>query len=93
MKIALKPDEHVCETMEAWLGLACTVLLRLAFACVFGLVFRFSCHSICRLPFAACGTRRLVCTIQMANAEVRKPGYEANSFRVSRHGGSVASGL
>ena len=54
------PDEHVCETTEAWHGLACTVLLRSAFACVFGLVFRFSCHSICRLPFAACGTRRLV---------------------------------
>ena len=43
------PDEHVCETTEAWHGLACTVLLRSAFASVFGLVFRFSCHSICRL--------------------------------------------
>ena len=45
------PDEHVCETTEAWHGLACTVLLRSAFACVFGLVFRFSCHSICRLRY------------------------------------------
>ena len=45
------PDEHVCETTEAWHGLACTVLLRSAFAYVFGLVFRFSRHSIYRLRY------------------------------------------
>ena len=45
------PDEHVCKTTEAWHGLACTMLLRSAFACMFGLVFRFSCHSICRLRY------------------------------------------
>ena len=45
------PDEHVCETTEAWHGLACTVLLRSSFACMLGLVFRFSCHSICHLRY------------------------------------------
>ena len=44
-------DEHVCETTEAWHGSACTVLLRSAFACVFGLIFRFSCHSIWHLRY------------------------------------------
>ena len=44
-------DEYVCETTEAWHGLACTVLLRSAFASVFGLVSKFSCHSICRLRY------------------------------------------
>ena len=44
-------DEHVCETTEAWHGLACTMLLRSVFACMFGLVFRFSCHSICPLRY------------------------------------------
>ena len=43
-------DEYFCKTTEAWHGLACAVLLRSAFACVLGLVFKFSRHSICRLP-------------------------------------------
>ena len=28
----------------------------------------------------------------MGNTEVKKPEYEADNFRVSRHGGSVANG-
>ena len=51
------PDEHVCETTEAWHGLACTVLLRSTLSCMFGLVFRFSCHSICRLRYQKVSVR------------------------------------
>ena len=29
----------------------------------------------------------------MENAEVKKPEYEADKFRVSPHGGSVANGF
>ena len=43
------------------------------------------------IAFAACGTRRLVCATD-GKRWGEKAGYEANSFRVSRHGGSVASG-
>ena len=47
-------SSYVCKTTEAWHGglpVACAVLLRSAFASVFGLVSKFSRHSICRLRY------------------------------------------
>ena len=52
------PDECVCKTTEARYGLASTVLLRLACACVFSLIFRVYRDS--SLPLAV--PRKLVGT-------------------------------
>ena len=79
------PEECVCKTTEARHGLACVVLLCSACACVFSLVFRFYRHSVCRLRYHE-GWQ----VLQTANARLRKLGYEANNFRVSCHGSSVA---
>ena len=79
------PDEHVCETTEAWHGLACTVLLCSAFACVFGLIFRFSCHSICRLQYKKVSMCYGWQTLGWESLNMK--------FRMSHHGGSEANGL
>ena len=46
-------SSYACKTTEAWHGLpvACAVLLRSAFASVFGLVSKSSRHSICHLRY------------------------------------------
>ena len=83
MKIAL--TSMFAKLWEAWHALCYCV--RLLLGCL------ASYSGFLAIAFAACSTRRLVYVLRTVNAGVRKPGYKANSFRVSRHGGSVASGL
>ena len=75
------PDKCVCKTTETRHGLVSAVrLLRSACACMFSLIFSFYRHSVC-----CCGTTKVI-----RNSRVRKLGYEANNFRVSCRGSSVA---
>ena len=45
------------------------------------------------IVFAAYGTMKVCRCYGRGNAEVKKPEYEGDNFRVSRHGGSVVNGF
>ena len=75
------------------LVLACLVLYPGFFAIAFA-ASSTTMVSRCYHRYMRCNvTSHISMVLQTANAGLRKPGYEANNFRVSCHGGSVASGF
>ena len=66
----------------------CYCVRLLACGCMFSLVSRFSRHSMCSFLY-----HEGYWMLRTANAGLRKPGYKANNFHVSCHGGFVASGF
>ena len=79
------PDKYVCKTRKlgmSWHALCCCI--RLVLACL------ASYPGFRAIPFVACGTMKVSrCYGQQMLGW--KPGYEANNFRVSCHGGSVVT--